>query len=129
MTFALSFQRDCKNHAFCKVADFSATNDIEESTPMPFPIQIGNNKDSDLRENEFQRKLAEYVSVLNKHRKEIKLSDLGLKVKVTDYALAHWYCQIFKLDINNLTQAIPQHLSREQYSRVKEVVGNYVHGI
>ena len=96
---------------------------------MPFPIQIGYIKDSDRREDEFQKKLAEYVSVLNKHRNEIKLSDLGLKVKVTDYALAHWYCQIFKLDINNLTQAIPQHLSREQYSRVKEVVGNYVQGI
>ena len=52
-----------------------------------------------------------------------------MKVVVSDYALAHWYCQIFKLDINNLTQAIPQHMTRENYTRVKDAVGKYVVGI
>ena len=27
---------------------------------------------------------------------------MGLKCVVSDYALAHWYAQTFKLDINNL---------------------------
>ena len=52
-----------------------------------------------------------------------------MKVVVSDYALAHWYCQIFKLDINNLTQAIPSHMTTENYKRVKDAIGKYVHGI
>ena len=27
---------------------------------------------------------------------------MGLKCVVSDYALAHWYAQAFKLDVNNL---------------------------
>ena len=83
---------------------------------MPFPVQSthhSHHRQSDSKEEDFKTKMSEYISVLNKHRNDIKLSDLGMKVTVSDYAMAHWYCQIFKLDINNLTQSIPHHLTRE----------------
>ena len=59
---------------------------------MPFPLQVAYHRDADRREDELKIKLAEYKAVLNKHRNQIKLSDMGMKVTVSDYAMAHWYC-------------------------------------
>ena len=57
--------------------------------------------------------------MVNRHREGQKLGDFGLKVVATDYALAHWYCQSFKLDINKLSYAS---MNRDTYARVKESV-------
>ena len=40
--------------------------------------------------------------------------------------MAHWFCQIFKLDINNLTSTNPKHMTTENYKVVKSAIGKFV---
>ena len=83
-------------HNFCEVLDFAPVDDTDEQTVLPFPVDEENQK----RPNIGQQK--KYEMMVNKKRKAVQLKDMGLKCVVSDYALAHWYAQTFKLDINNL---------------------------
>jgi len=51
-----------------------------------------------------------YERVLAEKRKAVQLKDMGMKCVVTDYALAHWYTQSLKLDVNNMRR---NHISYE----------------
>jgi hypothetical protein len=51
-----------------------------------------------------------------------KFEDLktkGEKVIVTDYGLAHWLAQTFKLDVNEFPNMKPPHLSETAYNEIK----------
>ena len=46
--------------------------------------------------------VVDYEKMLDKTRKHKTLKEMGLKCIVSDYAIAQWYAQSFKLDINNM---------------------------
>ena len=48
------------------------------------------------------------------------MKDMGLKCVVSDYALAHWYAQTFKLDINNLPTQTMAGRDNKAYDFIKK---------
>ena len=52
----------------------------------------------------YQNAKERHETMLEQKRAAVQLKDMGLKCVVTDYALAQWYAQSFKMDVNSKKQ-------------------------
>lgn len=83
---------------------------------MPFPMKYELTNTS--------KHVQAFEKLLQNKRNAVQLKEMGLKCVVSDYAIAHWYAQSLKLDVNNLpnepTEPI-KYLKRLEKSRVQPI--------
>lgn len=52
----------------------------------------------------------------------VPISVQGQCIKVTDYSLAHWIAQTYRIDINNWPINRPEHITKEAYEQLKKIL-------
>jgi hypothetical protein len=55
------------------------------------------------------------------------MRDLGEKVVVSDFSLAHWIAQNYNLDINDWPKNKPDNFPKEIYEELKKILKLYIY--
>lgn len=64
--------------------------------------------------------------MIKKKREAVSLREHGLQAIVSDYALDHWFCSTFRLDINNITHSVPPEFDPANWKKVTNMLERHI---